>query len=180
MSRMCFSTMIVAAVWTGMSVAAYAQNTVTLFGSGSGAFEDPRVAGAAVGTATCTLDRAALQMACTARVYNIVDLRAAHIHVGGPGIAGPVVITIPNLPIGISDDFALSWTWTERDLTLRPAQGILKMADFIEACSSGNCYLNFHTTLNPGGEVRINMCPQGPEGRAANPFYSINVCDPTR
>jgi len=180
MSRMCFSMMIVAAVWAGMSGAAYAQSTVTLFGSGSSAFETPPIAGAGVATATCTIDRASLQMACTARVHNIVALTAGHIHVGGPGVAGPVVINIPNLPLGASDDFVLSWTWRESDLIVRPAQGLLKMADFIEACSSGNCYLNFHTTANPGGEIRINMCPQGPQGRAANPFYSINVCEPAR
>jgi CHRD domain len=180
MSRMCFSLMIVAAVWAGMSGAAYAQNTVTLSGSGSSAFETPPIASAGVATASCTIDRTSLQMACTARVHNIVGLTAGHIHVGGPGTAGPVVISIPNLPIGASDDFVLSWTWRESDITLRPAQGVLKMADFIEACSSGNCYLNFHTATNPGGEIRINLCPQGAVGRAANPFYSINVCEPAR
>lgn len=180
MSRMWFSMMIVAAVSAGMSEASYAQDIVTLVGSGSAAFETPPIASAGVATATCTLNRLTVEIACTARVHNIVALTAGHIHVGGPGTAGPVVISIPALPIGSSDDFTLAWTWTERDLTLRPAQGVLKMADVFEACSSGNCYLNFHTTANPGGEVRINLCPQGPPGRAANPFYSINVCEPTR
>ena len=181
MSRMWFTMMVVAGIWAGMSEATYAQDTVTLVGSGSGAFETPvPLASAGVGTATCTLNRLTVEIACTARVHNIVALTVGHIHVGGPGTPGPVVLTIPGLPIGSSDDFTLSWTWTERDLTLRPAQGVLKMADVFESCSSGNCYLNFHTTLNPGGEVRIPLCPQGPPGRAANPFFSINVCEPAR
>jgi hypothetical protein len=181
MRRIGFSLLTAAAIWTATSDLGHAQtNTLTLFGSGSGAFEAPPVAGAGVGTATCTLNRTTVEISCTARVHNIVDLTAAHIHVGGPGAAGPVVMPIPNLPLRSSDDFVLSWTWKESDLTLRPAQGVLKMADVFESCSSGNCYLNFHTTANPGGEVRINLCPQGEENRFGNQFYLINVCHPGR
>lgn len=165
--------------------AASAQDTMVISGSGSGAFEATVVATAGVGTATCTLNRTTLQISCTARVHNIVDLTAAHIHVGGPGSPGPTVLDIPGLPLRSSDDFVLSWTWTERDLTgplgrLRPAQGVNKWADLFEACSSGNCFLNFHTSANPAGELRINLCPQGEQSRAANPFYLINVCAPQR
>lgn len=167
-----------------VAAAAYAQtpDTVTLFGSGSGAFEAPGVASGGVATGTCVMTRSAVTFTCSARVHNIVDLIAAHIHVGGPGVAGPTVIDIPSIPLRISDDFTLSWTWRESDLTgtlgrTRPAQGINKMADLFEACSSGNCYLNFHTTSNPGGELRLQLCPQG-EGRHANPWFGINVCDP--
>ena len=158
MSRM-LKIFVMAVMCTGLAGTAYAQDTMTIQGSGSSAFETPPIASGGVGHASCTLNRAALQIDCTARIHNLVDLTAGHIHVGGPGVAGPVMINIPSLPLRISDDFSLTWTWTERDLTLRPAQGILKMADVIEACSSGSCYLNFHTTANPGGEVRINLCP---------------------
>ena len=179
--RIYFGALVLASVWVAASASGHAQSsTMTIFGSGSGAFETPALANAAVGTATCTLNRTTVEIACTARVHNIVDLTAAHIHVGGPGVSGPVLMDIPGIPLRSSDDFTISWTWTERNLTLRPAQGILKMADVFEACSSGNCYLNFHTTGNPGGEVRIQLCPQGEENRFANPFYLINVCVPGR
>jgi hypothetical protein len=178
MSRM-LKIFVMAAACVGLPGAAWAQDTVVIQGSGSGAFETPPVATGGVAVASCTMTRSSLQIACTARVHNIVDLTAAHIHVGGPGVAGPVLINIPDIPLRISDDFTLSWTWTERDLTLRAAQGIAKMADVFEACSSGNCYLNFHTTANPGGEIRINLCPIS-ETRSANPFFSINVCAPSR
>lgn len=181
MRRTCFSVLTAAALWAVTAQAGHAQSTtVTLFGSGSSAFETPPIAGAGVATATCTINRTAGEMSCTARVHNIVDLTAGHVHAGGPGTAGPVLMGIPNLPLRASDDFVHTWTWTERDLTLRPAQGVLKMADVFEACSSGNCYLNFHTTANPGGEIRINLCPQGEESRNANGLYFINVCHPTR
>ena len=157
-----------------LASAGYAQ-TLTLIGSGSSAFEVPPIAGAGTSSATCTLNPSAATFACTATVYNLVDLTAGHVHVGGPGVAGPVVMNIPNLPLRISDDFTLTWTWTNADLILRPAQGVNKLADVFEACSSGNCYLNFHTTANPGGEIRMQLCPQG-DGRAANTFYGINAC----
>jgi len=158
-----------------LSSAAYAQDTLTLIGSGSSAFETPPIAGAGTSSATCTLNRTAATFACTATVFNIVDLTAGHVHVGGPGVAGPVVMNIPSLPLRISDDFTLTWTWTNADLILRPAQGVNKLADVFEACASGNCYLNFHTSANPGGEIRMQLCPRG-DGRAANTFYGINAC----
>lgn len=191
--RVILGAVVIAAV-VG-STTALAQNTVTIAGSGSGAFETPPLPGAGVAWGSCTLNRVSNEMACSVRVHNIVDLRAGHIHVGGPGAAGPVIITIPNLPLSVSDDFALSWVWTERDVTVNVQAGVNKMADLIEACSSGNCYLNFHTAANPGGAIRINLCPQGPapgsgqgpaqggpllapRGRGANPFFAINVCNP--
>jgi hypothetical protein len=181
MKRMYVGVVVLVTMWAAASAPGHAQSsTVTLFGSGSGAFETPALATGGVATATCTMNRTTVEIACTARVHNIVDLTAAHIHVGGPGVAGPVMMDIPGIPLRSSDDFTLSWTWTERNLTLRPAQGITKMADVFEACSSGNCYLNFHSTQNPGGEIRVNLCPQGDASRFANEFYLINVCIPGR
>lgn len=186
MRTMSVSAVMLLTMWAAGATPGHAQsNTLTIFGSGSGAFETPPIATGAVGVATCTLHRTTVEFACTARVHNIVDLTAAHLHVGGPGASGPTVFDIPGIPRRSSDDFTLSWTWKESDLTgtlgrLRPAQGILKMADVFEACASGNCYLNFHSTANAAGELRIQLCPQGDENRFANPFYLINVCHPQR
>ena len=165
------------AILVGFPPATLAQDTMTISGSGSGAFEDPKVAGGAFGYATCTMNRASKQIDCTARVYNIVDLTAAHMHATGPGIAGPVILPIPNLPTRVSGDFGLTWTWRASDLVVRAAQGVNTIDDVFEACSSGNCYLNFHTTLNPSGEMRINMCP---ESRSANIFFAADVCHPDK
>jgi hypothetical protein len=171
--------LVMAALCAGLAGTAFAQDTVTIQGSGSSAFETPPIAGGGVAWGSCTISRSSLQFSCTARVHNLVDLTAGHIHIGGPGVAGPVAINIPDLPLRISNDFTLSWVWTERDLTARPAQGVNTMLDLIEACSSGSCYLNFHTTQNPGGEIRINLCPTT-DSRAGNPFFSINICAPSK
>ena len=167
----------VPAVFVLSTLAASAQTTVTISGSGSGVFEDPKVAGGAVGWATCTLNRFARQIDCSARVYNILDLTAGHMHIGGAGIAGPVILPIPNLPLRISNDFSHTWTWKDADLAPRDNQGIHTLEDVFDACASGNCYLNFHTTLNPGGEMRINMCP---ESRASNTYTGVDVCHPDK
>ena len=182
MRRSWFTLSLVVAMAAAMSLTGQAQgpDTQVISGSGSGAFETPGVVSGGVATGTCTLNRRTVQLACSARVHNIVDLTQGHLHVGGPGVAGPVILNIPNLPLRISDDFSLSWVWVETDLVVRAAQGINKMADVFEACSSGNCYLNFHTTGNPSGEVRIQMCPEGGDTRGANRFYGINVCAPAR
>jgi len=180
MSRIWLSTLAVVWMSAGMSGAA-SNHIVTIFWSGSGAFETTAIASAGVAKATCTLNSTTVEIACTARVHNIVGLTAGHMHLGGPGASRPVVFGISGLPTGSSDDFTHSWTWTESDLTLRAGQGVLKMADAFESCASGNCYLNFHTAADPGGAIRINMCPQGDaEDRFANGIYLINVCAPGR
>lgn len=190
MSRIWFGTMVAVGVLLVAPGVAHAQNTVVIAGSGSGVFETPAIAGGGVWTATCTLDGGTAEIACSASVYNIGNLTAGHMHVGGPGVSGPVVLGIAGLPTNSSGDFTHSWTWTADDVSTRPAQGVTTMTDVFQACASGNCYLNFHTTANRSGEIRINMCPQGERprtrddvnelGRFANQFYGINVCEPGR
>ena len=113
----------------------------------------------------------------TARVYNIGDLTAGHMHASGPGVTDPVILPIPNLPLHVSGDFGMTWTWRSSDLSVRAAQGINTIDDVMEACSSGNCYINLHTTLNSGGEMRINMYP---ESRSASAFTGADVCHADR
>ncbi len=127
----------------------------------------------AVAFAQCTFDRDAQTISCSSRVYNIVDLSAGHIHIGGPGTSGPVIIPIPNLPLHISGTFGQSWTWRPADLVANPATGINSFDDLVNSCVAGNCYLNWHTTASPGGALRVNLCPQS---RASNTVNGIAVC----
>ena len=158
-----------------MSTSLFAQQVV-ISGSGSGAFEATAAGAqnnAAVAQASCTVDRTAQTIACQANVYNLVDLTAQHIHVGGPGTSGPVIIPIPNPPLRISGSFGQTWTWKASDFTPNPGIGLPDMDSFLQACAAGNCYLNWHTTVSGGGAVRVQLCPKS---AAANTANGIAVC----
>jgi hypothetical protein len=158
------------------STATLSAQQVVLQGSGSGAFDVPAQNNATVAYAQCTFDRGAQSISCTSRVYNIVDLTAAHIHIGGPGTSGPVIIPIPNIPLHVSGTFGQSWTWTTADFAPssgNAAVGLNSLDDLINSCVAGGCYLNWHTTASPGGAVRVNLCPAS---RAANTINGIAIC----
>jgi hypothetical protein len=149
---------------------------VVLQGSGSGAFDVPPANNAAVAYAQCTFDIGAQTISCSSRVYNIVDLTAAHIHIGGPGTSGPVIIPIPSLPLHISGAWAQSWTWTSADFAPtsgNSALGVNSLNDLMNSCVAGGCYLNWHTTASPGGALRVNLCPVN---RSANTINGVAIC----
>jgi len=151
---------------------------IVLQGSGSGGLDVPAQNNAAVAWAQCTFDRGAQTVNCSSRVYNIVDLTAAHIHIGAPGTSGPVVIPIPNIPLHISGTWGQSWTWTAADFTPSAGNsgvGLNSLDDLLNSCVAGGCYLNWHTTASPGGALRVNLCPAS---RAANTVNSIALCTP--
>jgi hypothetical protein len=109
-------------------------------------------------------------------LYNIVDLTAGHLHIGGPGTSGPVIIPIPNLPLHLSGSWGQSWTWTTADFapsTAKIGLGLSSVDDLINSCVAGGCYLNWHTTANPGGALRVNLCPVN---RSANSINAIAIC----
>ena len=82
----------------------------------------------------------------------------AHFHASGPGVAGPTVVNF-TFPVNISNDFAITGTATAADLTPRQAQGINSWEDFIQALTLGQIYVNVHSQVNPGGEIRGQVVP---------------------
>jgi hypothetical protein len=91
---------------------------------------------------------------------SIDDVFMAHIHLGEPGTAGPIVVWLfgnaPPTP-SANTDFAAD------DVV---ASGTLKVSDFIghlagksldqivDALDSGDYYVNVHTVRNQSGEIR--------------------------
>ena len=69
--------------------------------------------------------------------------KAAHIHQGAPGTAGPPIITLNGGDPG---------TWTV-------PQGAKLTAEQVLAWKAGNLYVNVHTAEHPGGEVRAQLKP---------------------
>ncbi|MDQ2783425.1 MAG: CHRD domain-containing protein [Chloroflexota bacterium] len=83
----------------------------------------------------------------------INDPVAAHIHVGGVGVNGPVVVSLySGKNVGPFSGVMSSGTITASDLT-GPLQG-KTMDDLFAAMKSGNAYTNVHTVKHPGGEAR--------------------------
>ena len=92
------------------------------------------------------------------KVRNLYGAVAAHIHLGEPGINGPVVATL--LSAGDSHgnhgrprgELEIEITLDERDLDGGPFAG--DFPGFVSALRDGALYVNVHTTTYPGGEVR--------------------------
>ena len=117
--------------------------------------EVPGVVTGSVGTSTVTWNTSTKTGTYRVDVYNMpVGTTASHIHVGAAGIGGPVVVNFTVPAGGISNDYALSGTFACSDVVVRAAQGINSCEDFEQALLLENAYVNVHSTVNPGGEIR--------------------------
>ena len=67
--------------------------------------------------------------------------------------AGPVVVNFAP-PVPASNDFGFSGTVKDTEFLLRPDQGIRSADDMFQAIIGGNAYVNVHSSVNPGGEIR--------------------------
>ncbi len=129
--------------------------TVTFTTTLHGGNENPGVVTGSAATATVTWDTATKAGTYRVDVFNMpAATTASHIHVGAPGVNGPVVINFAVPAGGISNDFGLTGTFACSDVVPRAAQGINSCEDFEQALLLGNTYVNVHSTANPGGEVR--------------------------
>lgn len=127
--------------------------TLTAALSGSNETPAPIVTGA-FGTATVTVDVGTRTVTWTVIVFNMPSgTSAGHIHVGGVGVGGPTIVTF-TIPAGISNDYSFSGSATASNLTVRENQGIRSWEDAIQAILGGNTYVNVHSAVNGGGEIR--------------------------
>ncbi|MBX6315213.1 MAG: CHRD domain-containing protein [Isosphaeraceae bacterium] len=116
--------------------------TATLTGSQ----ETPPNSSPGMGAASFILDDVAGTLTTAATFAGLtaptilVQGAAAHIHMGAPGVAGPI---IHNLPLGAG---VTSGSFTDIWMGLTAAE--------IGAIKSGDTYINIHTTAFPGGEIR--------------------------
>ena len=105
----------------------------------TGAQEVPPNDSQAVGTGSITID-ADGNVAGGVSTPTIQG-KAAHIHVGAPGKAGPPIITLASGDGG-------AWN---------VPSGAKLTAEQIAAWKAGNLYVNVHTAAHPGGEVRAQF-----------------------
>ena len=121
----------------------------------SGSNEAPPVAAtAAGGLATVMLDLAAQTVTWTVDVYNLPSgVTAGHIHTGGLAVAGPVVVNFV-VPTGASNDFRVAGSARAAEIVARQPQGLNGWEDLVQAAETGHLYVNIHSQVNPGGEIR--------------------------
>ncbi|MDH4066395.1 MAG: CHRD domain-containing protein [Acidobacteriota bacterium] len=154
------TTCLMTAVALLLAASAQAQ-TIRLTATLSGSSETPGVLTGAAGSAEVFVNLATQAVNYRIDIFNIpTQTTAGHFHVGGPGLAGPVVVDLT--PPGVTDDFSLSGAASPSSLRARPDQGIRTWADFIQALAGGQIYVNIHSTANPGGEIRGQLIPDRP------------------
>lgn len=128
--------------------------TVRLTAVMSGANETPGVLTGATGTAEVFVNLATQTVSYEIDIFNLPSgTTAGHFHVGGPGLAGPIVVDLAP-QVNVSNDFTLKGTATASALRARADQGIRSWEDFIQSLIGGQVYVNIHSAVNPGGEVR--------------------------
>ena len=148
--RVLFLTAAIAAVGALPAAAQTYTLTATLTGAG----ENPPINTGSLGTATITVDMAARTVTYRVDVFNLPSgVSASHIHVGAAGTNGPVVVNFAP-PTPASNDFAFSGTVRDSEFILRPDAGIRSADDMFQAIVGGNSYVNVHSMVNGGGEVR--------------------------
>jgi hypothetical protein len=153
--RRLLTTMAAALLVVTMAGVAQAQ-TVNFTATLSGANETPApgVTTGAFGTATVTWDTGSQTLTWIIDVWNMPSgTNNAHFHVGGPGTAGPTVVNIA-FPAGISNDFRLTGSATSTNLMPRGDQGIRSWDDFGQSLLGEQIYINVHSAVNGGGEIR--------------------------
>lgn len=135
----------------------------------SSAQEVPPVTSPASGTVTLTVsnDRTRIDYRVQTVPPFTSDVRVAHIHIGPPGMNGPVVLffcsntTPPGTPAGVPVPQAcpvaggtISGSLNASDLIPRPDIGVNTFEDAVGQILNGNSYSNIHSVMFTAGEIR--------------------------
>jgi hypothetical protein len=158
--RTLFSLAMTGVFALALSAQAHAQ-TLSFAAALHGGGEVPAVSTGAAGTATVTWNTTTKAGTYRVEVYNMPSgTVASHIHVGASNVAGPVVINFTVPAGGISNDYVLSGTFGCSDVVPRQPQGINSCEDFEQALLLNNTYVNVHSQVNGGGEIRGQLVRQ--------------------
>ncbi|GGE64336.1 CHRD domain-containing protein [Priestia taiwanensis] len=116
--------------------------------------EVPPVVTAAHGQAFFHVSQDWQSLAFKVKLFDIENVVVAHLHLGQPGVNGPVVAflfgPITN-PVSI-ECAVFTGTLIQSDL-VGPLEG-LSIADLVREICARNIYVNVHTVQNPSGEIR--------------------------
>jgi hypothetical protein len=150
-----WKTTFMAVALVALAAGPASAQTYTLRANLTGSEEVPNILTGAFGSATVVVDMTARTITWTVDVFNLPSgVTAGHIHVGGLGVAsGPTMVNF-TVPTSASNDFRISGTAGDSGITLRPDQGIRSADDAYQAILGGNTYVNVHSQVNGGGEIR--------------------------
>lgn len=150
----------------GLCLAATSANAVTYGGFFTGANENPDVItnGKGYGTVQITGNT----MKVDFKFFTLgSNLSAAHLHccAATPLLNGGVRVNFPTLPLATSGTYSKTFTLTDPTiynsgfLNTAPGDGTAATAQsrLLAGLSSGQSYLNLHTSGFPGGEIRANL-----------------------
>lgn len=140
MRKVVLTMAVACTMWSASAVRAHVEfNPVTL--NGAQEAPDP-VNTTATGTATVEVDpsQSANNVTYTLNVTGLTGPAVAgHLHKGALGVAGDVIVALPNLPAGTDGSASGAFTLS---------------GDNLQALYAGGTYLNLHTADFPAGEIR--------------------------
>jgi hypothetical protein len=128
---------LVGAFGVALGTGAVAEGATTLHATLSGKQEVPK-AGAGTGTATITLKPAAGKVCFDIKLQKVGTAQMGHIHKGGKGVAGPIVVPLFASPTKHPKGCAKASKKTINAIARHP----------------GRYYVNVHTTKFPAGAAR--------------------------
>ena len=154
-------SLVIAGAFTLLFSAQAQAQTLAFTATLSGSNEAPPVAATgAGGFATVTLNLTAQTLSWVVDVFNLPSgVTAGHIHAGGAGVAGPVVVNF-TVPTNASNDFRITGSARPADVVARQPQGVNTWEDLVQAMMTGHTYVNVHSQVNPGGEIRGQLVQQ--------------------
>ena len=124
----------------------------------TGEQEVPQRETLATGQAVFHLSKDGKELYYKLLVANLENIFQAHIHVAGKGVNGPVVTWLyPSAPPALLIPGTTNGLLYEGVITDANLVGILagsQVADLVDLMAANNTYVNVHTTLYPGGEIR--------------------------
>ncbi len=114
------------------------------------------------------------------KLKKITGATQGHLHLGAPGVNGPIVVTLFALQERPGDDEKLNIAGVvSPDELVGPFAG--DWDGFVAALIGGQLYANVHTGAHPGGEIRGQVLPKGtggnhpPNGVILTPAEDISV-----
>ena len=137
----------------------------------SGANEVPVVPSPGTGIATVIIDTTTNQMTVNIAFSGLLgNTTASHIHCCGPVGTNQMVATttptFPGFPLGVQQgtylmtfDMTLASSFNPAFITAHGNNVTQARADLFAGIFAGNAYLNVHSNLFPGGEIRGQLVP---------------------